>query len=96
MVALLRSNDFAVTGTDMTGGDALAGMAKSGSGLLGSLRRNRGKTAIAAALAVLAAWLVWPKEEEAPPAPATVPVVRGDIESSVAASGTLEAAARLT
>ena len=40
---------------------------------------------------MLVAWFAWPEDEEAPPAAASVPVVRGDIESSVAASGTLEA-----
>ena len=66
-------------------------MEKEGSGLLGWVRRNRGKTVISAVVIVLIAWFAWPQAEEPPPPPATVAVVRGDIESAVAASGTLEA-----
>lgn len=60
-------------------------------GLSGWLVRNWGKSAIAAVLVVLLAWFAFPDAEEALQAPATVPVERGDIESTVAASGTLEA-----
>ncbi len=55
------------------------------------LRRNWGKTVIVGVLALLVAWFAWPEGEEPPPPPVIVPVTRGDIESSVAAAGTLEA-----
>ena len=88
---LLRYNGFTVPRVGTTVDKVSAGLAESDSGLTGWLRRNRGKSAIAAVFAVLIAWFAWPEDEESLPAPATVPVVRGDIESSVAASGTLEA-----
>ncbi len=68
-----------------------ARMGETGGGLLGWVRRNRGKTVLSLLAVVIIAWIAWPKAEEPPPRPATVTVVRGDIESAVAASGTLEA-----
>ena len=67
------------------------GVKKSRGGLAGWLVRNWGKSIVAAIVVVLVGWFVLPDEEEAPQPPATVPVARGDIESTVAASGTLEA-----
>ena len=67
------------------------GLRKPHGGFAGWLRRNWGKSAVVAALVALAALLALPGPGDAPPASATVPVVRGDIESAVAASGTLEA-----
>ncbi|MDE0178399.1 MAG: biotin/lipoyl-binding protein, partial [Gammaproteobacteria bacterium] len=40
-------------------------------------------------------WLAWPEPPAPPPTPTTVAVTRGDIESTVAASGALEAASRV-
>lgn len=67
------------------------GVKESRSGGIGWLRRNWGKSAVAAVVVVLVAWFALPDAEEAPQTPATVPVIRGDIVSAVAASGTLEA-----
>lgn len=72
---------------EISGGEAK----KARGGLSGWLVRNWGKSAVAAVVVVLVAWFALPDAEEAPQAPATVPVERGDIESTVAASGTLEA-----
>ena len=70
---------------------AAGGVKKSRGGLAGWLRRHWGKSAAAAIVILLVGWFALPDAEEAALAPATVPVVRGDIESAVAASGTLEA-----
>lgn len=67
------------------------GVKKTRGGLAGWLVRNWGKSIVAAIVVLLVAWFVLPGEEEAPQPPSTVPVARGDIESTVAASGTLEA-----
>lgn len=71
--------------------EAAAGMRKKGSGLLDFVRHNRRTTVLSFVAIVIIAWIVWPRAEEPPPRPATVTVVRGDIESTVAASGMLEA-----
>jgi len=71
--------------------EAAAGMRKKGSGLLDFVRHNRRTTVLSFVAIVIIAWIVWPRAEELPPRPATVTVVRGDIESTVAASGMLEA-----
>ena len=55
------------------------------------LRRNRAKAATLAVIVAVVAWFLWPRGAEAPPPPTTAPVVRGDIEQVIAASGTLEA-----
>lgn len=60
-------------------------------GLLARMRRNWGKTTTAGVIALLVVWFAWPEGEEPPLPPVTVPVTRGDIESSIAAAGTLEA-----
>ena len=70
---------------------ARGGLKELRSGRVGWLRRNWGKSTIAGVAIALVALFALPGAEEAPPAPATVPVIRGDIESAVAASGTLEA-----
>lgn len=54
------------------------------------LRRNRAKAVTIAVIVAVVAWFLWPEDSE-PPAPATAPVVRGDIEQLIAAAGTLEA-----
>ena len=40
-------------------------------------------------------WFMWPEPDEPPPSPITVTVTRGDIESTVPASGVLEAGSRV-
>lgn len=55
------------------------------------LRHNRAKAGTLAAIVCLVAWLLWPEGAEPPSPPATAPVVRGDIEQLIAASGTLQA-----
>lgn len=59
-------------------------------GVLAWLRRNRAKAVTIAVIVAVVAWFLWPEDSE-PPAPATAPVVRGDIEQLIAAAGTLEA-----
>ena len=67
------------------------GAKNSRSGPAGWLVRNWGKSTVAAVVVLLVTWFALPDADEAPQPPATVPVERGDIESAVAASGTLEA-----
>jgi len=55
------------------------------------LRNNRGTAITLAAIAAVGAWFLWPQGEEPPHPPTTAPVVRGDIERLIAASGKLEA-----
>ena len=59
------------------------------------LARHWGKATVAAVIAIAIAWLAWPEPPAPPPVPTTVAVSRGDIESTVAASGALEAASRV-
>lgn len=60
-------------------------------GIAAWLRRNRGKAIALAVIVAVVAWFLWPRGADAPPPPTTAPVVRGDIEQVIAASGTLEA-----
>ena len=60
-------------------------------GLVVSLRRNRAKAIALAAITVVIVWFLWPEDEKPPPPPLTAPVMRGDIEHVIAASGVLEA-----
>ena len=55
------------------------------------LRRNRARAVTLAVIVAVVAWFLWPRGADAPPPPTTAPVVRGDIEQVIAASGTLEA-----
>lgn len=55
------------------------------------LQRGRAKVVTIAVIVAVVAWFLWPEGTEAPPAPTTAPVVRGDIEQLIAAAGTLEA-----
>ena len=57
--------------------------------------RHWGKATVAAMIAIAVVWFAWPEPPEPPPVPTTVAVSRGDIESTVAASGALEAASRV-
>ena len=59
------------------------------------IARHWGKTTVAAVIAVAIVWLAWPEPPAPPPTPTTVAVSRGDIESTVAASGVLQAASRV-
>jgi len=59
------------------------------------LARHWGKATVAAVTALAIAWLAWPEPPAPPPVPTTVAISRGDIESTVAASGGLEAASRV-
>ena len=64
-------------------------------GPLSSIARHWGKATVAAVIAIAVVWFAWPEPPEPPPVPTTVAVSRGDIESTVAASGALEAASRV-
>ena len=64
-------------------------------GPLSSLARHWGKATVAGVVTLAIVWFAWPEPPEPPPTPTTVAVSRGDIESTVAASGALEAASRV-
>ena len=57
--------------------------------------RHWGKAAFLAVAVLAVAWFWWPEPDEPPPNPVTVAVARGDIESTVPASGVLEAGSRV-
>jgi len=59
------------------------------------IARHWGKVTVATVVVLALAWLAWPEPPAPPPTPTTVAVTRGDIESTVAASGALEAASRV-
>ena len=59
------------------------------------IARHWGKVTVATVVVLAIAWLAWPEPPAPPPTPTTVAVTRGDIESTVAASGALEAASRV-
>ena len=59
------------------------------------LARHWGKAIVGAVIALAVVWFAWPEAPAPPPVPTTVTVSRGDIESTVAASGELEAASRV-
>ncbi|WP_446830907.1 efflux RND transporter periplasmic adaptor subunit [Candidatus Foliamicus sp.] len=54
--------------------------------------RWRWEMAALALGAVISVWWLWPQEPAPPPPPLTAPIVRGDIEDAIAASGRLMAA----
>lgn len=64
-------------------------------GPLSWIARHWGKATVATVVAVAIVWLAWPEPPAPPPTPTTATVSRGDIESTVAASGALEAASRV-
>ncbi|MCY3621017.1 MAG: efflux RND transporter periplasmic adaptor subunit [Gammaproteobacteria bacterium] len=59
------------------------------------IARHWGKVTVATVVVLAITWLAWPEPPAPPPTPTTVAVTRGDIESTVAASGALEAASRV-
>lgn len=59
------------------------------------IARHWGKATVATVLVLAIAWLAWPEPPAPPPTPTAVAATRGDIESTVAASGALEAASRV-
>ena len=63
--------------------------------MLAWLRRNRVKAVTLVVIAGVVVWFLWPQGAAPPPPPTTAPVLRGDIEQLIAASGTLEAGSRV-
>ena len=71
--------------------DVSVGMTGPLGGFPAWVRRYWGKAVALLAVVGVIAWFIWPEGTKPLPAPTTAPVVRGDIEQLIAASGTLKA-----